>query len=132
MKLNLSELNPAVFFPFDEDDEDNKGGVYLRLATGEILEKIRKKTTKKKVEFRRGQRFEVEETNDAKHSELLWDYVIHDWKGLEDENGDEIPCTTENKAMLMKKSVKFSGFIGNCVEQLNDDYDEHIGDLEKN
>lgn len=131
MKLNLSNLNPAAFFPFDEDEEGS-GGVYLRLATGEILEKIRKKTTKKRVEFRRGTRHEVEETNDSKHSELLWDYVIDDWKGLEDESGAEIPCTTENKVMLMQKSVKFSGFIGNCVEKLNEDYDEHVGDLEKN
>ncbi len=128
MKFNLEDLNPGVFFPFE--DEDN--GVTIRLANGEIIDEIEKKCTKKKVVFRKGQRHEVIEENKSMRSEMLWDYVIVGWDGVEDSNGNAIPCTTKNKIMLMRGSVKFSAFIGNCVEQLSEDVEVYEEELEKN
>ena len=133
MKLNLENLNPGVFFPFDEDDEESKDGVTIRLANGDILDQINKKCTKKKVEFRRGQRYEVIEEDEDRRSTLLWDYVILDWKGLQDDKtGEDIPCTKENKVRLMKGSVKFASFVGNIVEKLTEDTDLYNEELEKN
>jgi len=44
MKFDLENLNPGVFFPFDEDDsEDGKGGIEIRLANSKKLDEINKK-----------------------------------------------------------------------------------------
>jgi len=132
MKFDLNELNPGVFFSFDEYEGEDGGGVTIRLANGKILDEINKACIKKKVEFRRGQRHEVIIDNDELRSKMLWEYVIIDWKGLYDQDGKEIPCTKENKIMLMQGSVKFSSFIGNCVEKLTEETEAYEGNLEKN
>ena len=133
MKFNLDDLNPGAFFPFEDNEEsDDKGGVTVRLANGKIIANIDKKCTKKSVKYHRNQRHEVIEEDDELRSQMLWDYVITDWVGLEDNEGQEIPCTKENKIKLMQGSVKFSGFVGNCVEQLTADSDMYDEKLEKN
>ena len=59
MKLNLKNLNPGTFFPFDEDDREKKNeGITIRLANGEIIAEIDKKCSKKKIEFKRAVRHE--------------------------------------------------------------------------
>ena len=132
MRLNLDDLNPGTFFPFDEFDNDS-GGVTIRLANGEKMEEINKKTTKKKAEYRRHVRHEYVVEDEKKRSELLWDYVIIDWKGLiEDKNGVEIPCTTENKIRIMRGSVKFSNFVSLCIEALTTETESIEEGLEKN
>jgi len=56
LKLDLNNLNPATRFYFDEDDKD---GAYidLKVCAGKDIEAINKKTIKKKVEYKKGQRF---------------------------------------------------------------------------
>jgi len=131
MKIDLDNLNPGVFFLFDEDNE-KEGGATIRLANGEILSKIDEKCITKKTKMtRRGSVEEVKENKDLRN-EMLWDYVIVDWKGVEDLKGKEIPCTKANKVKLMKGSVKFSSFVGNCIDQLNEDFESYEEDLEKN
>ena len=130
MKFNLDDLNPGAFFPFEDDDD--KGGVTIRLANGKVIAEIDKKCTKKSVKYHRGQRHEITEDNEELRSQMLWDYVITGWAGLEDNEGMEITCTKENKIMLMQGSVKFAGFVGDCVEQLTADSNIHDEELEKN
>lgn len=131
MKLNLEDLNPGTFFPFEEGSDD-KGGVTIRLANSEILDEIAKRCTKTKFEYRRGQRFEITTVDEELKGEILWNYVIIDWSGLFDLQGNDIPCTKENKLMLMKKSVKFSSFVSKSVEALSEKISEYNEDLEKN
>lgn len=134
MKVDLDELNPGVFFPFDDKDEsEDPDGTMVRIANGEILESINKKCITKKNMFRRGQRYEVVEENEKLRSEMLWDYIIISWKGIQNEKtGEDIPCTTDNKILLMRGSVKFATHIGNCVEKLTEDAEKAEEDLEKN
>lgn len=132
MKFNLNELNPGTFFFFDEDNPE-EGGVEMRLATAGVIEEIEKKVTKKKIIWKRGQKFEDVTRDEKLYSDLLWDYVIVDWKGIiDDSTGEEIPCTKENKSVLMRGSVKFSAFIGDCIEQLTYDVGQSVEDQEKN
>ena len=133
MKFDLENLNPGVFFPFDEDDsEDEKGGIEIRLANSKKLDEINKKCSRRKVEFRRGQRHEYVEENEEKKSEMLWDYVIVGWKGVYDINGNVIECTQATKIKLMRESVKFSSFVGKCIEILTDESEDVEVELEKN
>lgn len=130
MKFNLENLNPGVFFPFEDDDDE--GGITIRLANSDVMRDIDKKTVKKKVQFRRGQRFEVDDTDEEKRSDMIWEYVIVDWKGVFDESGEEIPCTTENKLKLMRESVQFANFVANAIEQLTESTAGYEEELEKN
>lgn len=133
MRIDTENLNPGVFFPFtEEEDDDDPGGITIRLANGEVLDAINKKCTKKRVEFRRGQRFEVIDEDDKRRSELLWDYVIIDWKGLDDMDGNPIPCTKDSKISLMRRSVRVAAFVGNCIEKLTDESELYEEALEKN
>lgn len=129
MKFDLDDLNPPVWF---EMPGDSGGKLAVRVCAGEDLERIRKKTVKKRSEYRRGQRFEFTETDEAKENELIWDHCIVDWSGLLDKNDKKIKCSTENKILLMRKSAFFSGFLAKCLETLSQDMAGHIESAEKN
>jgi len=128
MKFNLENLNPGTFFPF----EDGEGGITLRVANGESLDAINKACIKKRFEFRRGQRIEITDEDQDLRSKMLWDYVIVSWEGVYDENGNAIPCNKETKDLLMKGSVVFSAFVGDCIEKLTNEETSYNEDLEKN
>lgn len=128
MRFDLDDLNPPVWF----DHPKNNARIQVRTVSVEELERIRKKTVKRRTEYRRGQRFEVEDTNDKLERELTWDYSIVDWEGILDASESPIECTTENKVLLMTKAPGFAGWVTNCLEQLNQDFGERQESAEKN
>ena len=128
MKLDLDDLNPAVWFDHPEDEEAR---ILMRETSNEEVLEIQKQTSKIKREFRRGQRFEYEDIDEDKRSELMWQKAILDWEGL--YNGDDaIPCTDENKLLLMRKSPWFTRWVVGCLERLMEDNAERIERAEKN
>ena len=110
MKKNeLINLIKGTWFYFDEENED-EGGVCIRLISNDELDRIiifykltgiEKPIVKKKIE------------------ELIWDYVITDWKNVL-VSGTEVDCTKENKVKLMK-DPDFANFIVKSLEILLDD-----------
>lgn len=131
MRFNLEELNPGVWIALDEDHPE-QGKLCLRVANGEALDEIKKKTHKKRVEIRRGQRFEVEEVNEALYDELLWDYCIVDWEGILDAKGKPIPCTRENKVRLLRGSPLFLQLYIDCIGRLDEYRKQALEEEEKN
>jgi len=119
MRFNLDDLNPAAWFDVP-DDKDN-GKVQIRTCAGSDLELIAKDATKKRVEYKKNQRFEFTETDEKKYQKILWDHCIVDWENIFDGNGKKIPCVIDNKLLLMKNSVSFANFIGDCLEIINTD-----------
>lgn len=131
MKFDLNELNPGAWFDIVEGKPE-EGRICLRVANGEALEEIRARTIKKKVEYKKGRRFEAEEVNGKLQSELLWDYTIVGWENLADAGGKAIPCTKANKAKLMRGSLVFQRIVADCLDKLNDDLLEQQESEEKN
>ena len=127
MKFNLNDLNPPAWF-----EHDSGARICLRVASAKDLDDIRKKTTTRKREFRRGQRFEYEEVNEQKQSELTWQFCIVDWHGLFDHDDKQIECSDENKVLLMQNSPVFSNWVIECLELLNEDNVERVESAEKN
>src|SRR6056297_1159072 len=121
-KLSMTDPNPGIWFRFDENDPES-GEVAIRPLNPAKREAIRKKAVKKRVEYKHGQRFEVEDVNDDLSSELLWDYSITGWNDLVDDDGKPIACTSENKVFLMKNHVGFARFIGDKMERLAEEYE---------
>lgn len=115
---------------------DGGGRVQLRTLTAEDLRAIKKATTKKRTEFKKVEgtpgRFEYEEVNDELQNEMFWDRVIVAWENLYDGKGGEIPCTKENKVLLVLKSIQFSKFVADSLKELSDAEAEEMGAAEKN
>ena len=112
------------------------GRVQLRTLTADILKAIRKQTVKKKVDFKKVEgtpvRLEYEEINEDLQNELFWEQIIIAWENLFDGKGNEIPCTKENKTMLMTRSVKFARFISDSLKILAEDEQRELEASEKN
>jgi len=106
------------------DPEPDAGRVRLRIADVEAIDKIRAQTRKVVKEFvlnpktRQMERVEYEDQTSAQkkaENDMIWDYAITEWENLFDKNGDEIPCTPENKARMMNIPV-FARFVGRCLQ----------------
>lgn len=128
--IDTSE-NPARFF-----EMEGGGRVQLRTLTADDLKKIRRQTVKKKVDFKKVDgtpgRFEFEELNEDLQNELFWDHVIVSWENLFDAKEKPIPCTKENKVLLMSRSMKFAKFVGESIKALAEDEMREAENAEKN
>ena len=117
---------------------DMEGGGRLQLRTIDVTDwkAIRNRTVKKKVDFKKVEgtpgRFEFEEVNEDLQNELFWDQVIVSWENFFDSKGSPIPCTKENKILLMSRSVKFAKFVGDCLKQMAEDEAIQAEQAEKN
>lgn len=130
-KFNLKDPNPGAWFKFDEDDPKS-GEISIRAVNAAKRREIQKKCVKRRVEYKHGQRFEFTESDDDLFSEMLWDYVIADWHDLEDDDGKPIECTKENKVFLMLNNVGFALFVNECLEKVNEGFEERTKAVEKN
>ena len=129
--FSLRDPNPGVWFKFDETDPES-GEIRIRAMNNEQRKKLQKECNKKRVEYKHGQRFEVTDVNDDKFSELLWDYWIVEWNGLEDDDRTPLLCGPETKAKLMQTNVGFAQFVGKCLELLAEQEEERVARIEKN
>jgi len=120
--FDLGNLNPAVRFYWDEETDE---WVEFRVMADEDLRKLRKKCGRDKVEYRKvgkgaPQRFEYFEIDEDLLVEEINDFCIFNWRLL-DTQGNEIPCTRENKNLLMGKEPRFAEWAAECLEQLRRD-----------
>ena len=120
MRIDTENPNPGVFFPWPDNKPDEEGGITLRALNAEALKVIDDATVTKRRRFRGSQPYEDIKVNEAMREELMWDYCIVNWNDLQDSKDEEIPCTKENKVILMKKQFKFAMFVGDCLEQLSE------------
>jgi len=106
-------------------DLEGGGRIQLRTVSPEIFRQINRRCVKKRVDFKKVDgtpgRFEYEEVNDDLKNELFWDDCIVSWENLFDGKGNEIPCTKENKIVLMNlRSGKFRSFVADCLKVLTE------------
>ncbi|HNU70852.1 MAG TPA: hypothetical protein PKL48_03965 [Thermodesulfobacteriota bacterium] len=78
----------------------------LRPLAPKKLRELRKLATVRK--WKRHQM--MEDVDDDKLEELLNDWMIENWRGLT-KNGQEFPCTTENRKYVMDYCPEISTFI---------------------
>ena len=118
--IDVEEGTSAKFF-----EMEGGGRVQLRTISVADFKAIQKQTVKKKVDFKRvdgiAGRFEYEAVDQDLQNELYWDVVIVSWEGLTDKNGKDIPCTRENKTLLMTRSKKFLEFVVESLKTLAED-----------
>lgn len=118
--INFNSKNEGVWFYFDEDNQD-LGGVCLRMPTADEYDSIRSLTVKPgKPDYYRGQRYETEKTNEKLSQKLSIRKLIVDWKGV-GLDGNIMECNDDNKEKMMNlPNPDFRLFIGECSEKLVD------------
>lgn len=131
MKFNLKDPNPGAWFDLVEGKPE-EGRICLRQLNHDAARALEKQTTKRQVEYKKGQRFEYTDSDPDLYTELLWDYCILDWQGIEDEKGKPIPCTRENKVVLMRGSLEFQRMVAEGLDRLSADFEERKKALRKN
>ena len=131
MKFSMEELNPGTWFDLDEENSE-KGSICIRVMNTATRSKLSSLCTKKIEKFKKGQRYEITKFDDIRWDKEFYDYVIVDWKGLEDEKGTPIPCTAENKLKLATESVVFLNILTDAMDKLNEAQEEQEEATEKN
>lgn len=133
---NVEDLNPSTLFYFPEMEGQY---VALRVASDsdnkELFKKAGIKFVKKQLHNKVDRKIELisdvddDDNKRQKYNEELWDFVITDWKLL-DQNAEEIPCTKENKILFMSKSPKFATFVGEKLEELRESFvDKKVSEI---
>lgn len=133
MPFNLDELNPSAKFYYNDTE-----WVELRLPPISKIKEFRRQCFKTKAEYYRPKnfkgkpfRYEVEDVDDEKLNELLWDFQIVNWH-LEDDKGRTITCDKDNKLLLMGNSAEFAEFVVDSLNQLSEDNRKRREQSEKN
>jgi len=126
MPFDLDNLNPATRFHYNDDE-----WVELRICSGEDLTRIHKQTRKKKKEYRHGILYRWEDVDEDLEMDLMNDFAITAWD-LVTPSGESIPCTKENKNLMMRNSVEFAGFVTSCLQKLNEKFAGLMEEQEKN
>lgn len=130
--FNLDELNDGAWFDFDDAE------IKLRAPNNDFLSSVSKECVREKKLYKKKNRvgdlqlMKETETDDDKLKAMIWDYTIMEWKNIKTQNGEDIPCTKENKVKLMGGSPKFYHFVDSAVDQLSSDQSKEAEDLEKN
>ncbi len=115
--IDFDEINAKWF------EMESGGRLQLKNPTMTDWKRIRKLTHHKKVEFKKVDgtpgRFEYEEIDEELQNELFWDCAIVNFENFTNK-GVLIPCTKENKVLLMTNS-KFANFFAESFKALVED-----------
>ena len=114
--IDIEDILPRWF------EMEGGGRIQLRTISVADFKAIQKQTVKKKVDYKKIEgtpgRFEYEAVDQDLQNELYWDAVIVGWENLIDKNEKPIPCTRENKTLLMTRSKKFLEFVVESLKVL--------------
>lgn len=92
----------------------------IRPLTGNILREIRKasSTTSMQPDPKTRRMVAVEDVNDEKFDEAVTDYILEDFKGVGDEEGNLFDPTIENKKRIMDQ-LPLRDFIWSAAQSLD-------------
>lgn len=133
MSISLKNLNKATRFNYP--DSEGEEWVELRLVSAEKMDEFRKElkikpkskyivnTLSKKMET--VQDIDIPDEKIAALGDLYIDYQISNWN-LVEPDGEEIPCTLENKKILMNGEPMFNAWVTARLNKLQGD----IADIE--
>lgn len=108
------EENPGIWLDFP-----GGGRVQLRNPSVQDMLEIRKVCTDNKPFLQDGRVYNHEVMDMVRHFELYYDKAIIDWDGFFDKKSQPIPCTTQNKLILVHLAASgFKSFVDKVLEDL--------------
>lgn len=137
MNFSLDDLNPTTRFNYDESGEE---WVELRLVPEAKYNEFRKQLGIKQKRIKEYDKqgkptilydIDNDETKVFALMDLANDYMISNWS-LVTNKGETIPCTKENKKLLLSESPEFAVWIDNCHKKLKEDQEKRGENVIKN
>ncbi len=135
--FDLNNLNPATKFVWPDNEEE---WVEFRLPSKDDYRDILKKlgiSMKAEIKVnpvsKRMERIEYLPTTgkDAEYDAEVNDIRIVDWR-LVDPQGGEIPCTKENKNLMMRRCPPFAKWADQCFAAMEQAEATEVKELEDN
>ena len=136
MALQLGKKKPAVigerWAKFDEDTKVLLAGIdnpEYQVA----LERMRRRIQRNDARFEEGQVGVVagEMTEHQNHSMLLSHFIVKDWEGVLDAEGNPVKCTPAVAAELLESNIEFFIFVlreaGAVANDAADERAESVG-----
>lgn len=92
----------------------------IRPLTGNVLREIRKPAVKvsMQVDPKTRRMIPIEDVDDDKFDEAVTDYILEDFKGVGDDNGNLFEPTLENKKLIMDQ-LPLRDFIWSAAQSLD-------------
>lgn len=119
LKKQTSEIPQSQRFEY------SKGvAFYVRPLTGKVMRELREQCSKTKMELNRQTRKmePVEDVDDAKLEDLLADYLLEKWEGVEIQAGDggslPLAVTLESKKLIFDQ-MALKDFIWAAAQSLD-------------
>jgi len=135
MPFDLKNLNPSAKFYWGKSKRE---WVELRPLSREDLREMRKRAVIRKTEYYKPDssdiqpyRYETETVDEDCIFEMMWEKQIIDWNIVDPEE-NKIPCTKENKLLMINQCREFSEWVSGCLLQLSSDEKKKKEDSEKN
>ena len=132
--FNLDPEKIERWFEFDDG-----GRIQLKILSSDDWSEIEKQTKTKAIDYKRldgkAERFEYEKFKPGGEQlqfELFWDKAIINWENFLDAKGKNIPCTKENKILLVKRSKKFIDKVNEFLKILRVEEFERAEESPKN
>lgn len=104
-------------------------GTEVTVQIRNLKPKMRREIVKRCMRRRVKRGAAIEETDDIKLNDLILQYCVQDWRGIE-ENGGDLPVTPENKRKLDDNWSEFAGLWNRVIEQQNET-DQDIEEIDQ-
>lgn len=104
MKLDISKLEESAWVEYRDGME-----ILVRPLPASKRDEFERQAAVYRVDKIRNVR--IKEIDELKQEELLRDYMIEDWRGIVDQNDNPIPCTKENKLLILDHLHELRGFV---------------------
>ncbi len=101
----------GVWFDFRDDCR-----IQLRYLSPLMLRTLKREATRKRFV---GEQV-VEDFDEELFNRKLSEEIICDWTGFFDEKGETVPCTPENRRLLMDNWTELNLFVQNVSVSLDD------------
>ncbi len=124
--LDLNNMNPGTEFDFGD-------GIKVKLRACSLADwrEIDKVTSKEQREYKKGLTYVYTTvSNQPARNRLVWDKCIVDWSGIITPDNAPIPCTTDNKILLMENSPSFAAKVIEAMTKLQETPEVSEAELE--
>jgi len=140
--MQFSTENPCTKFYFPEQEgtpDSEQAWVKLRPVSTDKVREIIKQAKQVKVGFRAVGEDDKAALKQVQWEEMdvdiiyteMWDYSIVDWGHIE-VNGQPLPCSRENKLLLIGNDIRFATNLIEWRKELEKDHVALVELLEKN
>lgn len=94
--------------------------IKIRPLTGTILRDLRKQAAVSRMELdpKTRRMIPVEDIDEDKMESILADYLIEDWKGIGDDEGNPMAVTQENKHLVLDQPL-IRDFVWGAAQSLD-------------